>query len=88
MDDKNCQSTLCSDKNCQDTKFIHMWPVKPSYMWLAKPVILQSVYQKNKSVCDDKYCLSTYSAKSVYDDKNCQSTQCVHMWPAMKLCYM
>ena len=32
---------------CQDTKFIHMWPVKlemkkSSHMWLAKPEILQS----------------------------------------------
>ena len=35
-DDKNNQSTMCSDKNCQETKFTQMWPVKPSYMQLAK----------------------------------------------------
>ena len=29
-DDKNCLSSLCSDKNCQDTKHIHMWPVRPA----------------------------------------------------------
>ena len=46
MNDKNYQSPLCSDKNCQYTKFIHMWPVKPamkksSHMWLAKAGILK-----------------------------------------------
>ena len=50
MDDKNCLSTLCSYKNCQDTKFIHMQPVKPCCMQLAKPAILQSDYKKKKSV--------------------------------------
>ena len=58
----------CSDKKCQDTKFIHMQPVKP-VMWLAKPAILQSNCKKKKYVCDDK---------------NCQSAQWIHMWPAMK----
>ena len=28
FDDKICQSNVCSDKNCQDTKF--MWPVEPA----------------------------------------------------------
>ena len=70
-DDKNCQSTLCSDKNCKDTKFIHIQPVKPemkksSHMQLAKPATLQSDYNKMKSVCDNK---------------NCQSTLCNHMQP-------
>ena len=78
MDDNNCQSTACSDKNCQETKFIYMWPLKPiikksSHMWLAKPAILQSDYQKKKSVCDDKNHQSTKYAKSGCDDKHCQS---------------
>ena len=52
-DDKNCQSILC-DKNCQDTKFIFMWPVKPemkksSHMQLAKPAIFQSDYKKKET---------------------------------------
>ena len=71
-DEKNCQSTLCSDKNCWDTKCIHMQPVKPaktksSYMWLAKPAILQSNYKKKNQV----------KQVSVYDDKDSQSTNSV-----------
>ena len=86
--DKNFQSTLCYDKSCQ---CVHMQPLKPamksSNMWLAKPTVLQSNYKKienqvkQESVCDDKNCQSTKSAKSVCDDKNCQSTQCIHKWP-------
>ena len=83
-DEKNCQSTVCADNNCQETKFIHMWPLKPeikrsSHMWSAKPAILQSDYKKKTSVCDDKNCQSTKYAKSVCDEKNCQSNQCVHV---------
>ena len=79
--DKNCQSTSSYDKSWQDTHCVHMWPVKPamtksSHMWLAKPAILPSDYKKKNqmkhvSVCDDKNCQSTKSAKSVSDDKNC-----------------
>ena len=93
MDDRNCQSTVCSDKTCQDTKFIHMQPVQPSmkksgYMQLAKPAILQSDYKKKKCVCDDNKCQSTKAAKSVCDDKNSPATQCIHMQPAMKSSYL
>ena len=51
-DDKKCQSTLCSDKNCQDTKYIHMQLAmkKSSHMWLAKPATLQSSDKKKKYV--------------------------------------
>ena len=46
---------------------------------------------KHVSMCYDKNCQSTKSAKSVCDDKNCQPTQCIHMWPVksvMKSSYM
>ena len=77
---KNCQSTrcykkkgpvkqgsVCSDKNWQETKFIHMWPLKPemkeksSYMQLLKPAMKRATYMFNQ------------------DDKSCQSAKCVHM---------
>ena len=81
-EDKNCQSTLCYDKNCQ---CVHMWQVKPamtksSHIQLAKPAILQSNYKKGqvRPVCNDKNC---QSARSACNDKNCQSTQFKHMWP-------
>ena len=76
--DKNCQSTLCYDKNSQ---CVHMWQVKPamksSNMWLVEPGILQSSYKnENQSSkkhsyeeCNDKNCQST---KSLCDDKNYQ----------------
>ena len=39
-DDKNCQPTVCSDKKCQETQSINMWPVKPSmHMQLLKPAV-------------------------------------------------
>ena len=58
-DDKNCQSTVCSDKNCQDNRFIHMWSMtKPNHMQLPKPAMKQSIYKKFHQ-----------------DDKNCQSTK-------------
>ena len=76
MDDKNCQSTLCSDKNCQDTKFINMQPVKPamkksSHMQLAKLAILQSDYKIKNQMKQLFVC----------DDKNCQSMQHIHICP-------
>ena len=58
--DKNCQSTLCYDKNSQ---CVHMWQVKPamksSNMWLVEPGILKSSYKnenqvKQESLCDEK----------------------------------
>ena len=53
-DDKNCQNTFCSDKNSQDTKCIHMWPVKPSMtnsspIQLSRPAKLKSSYKKKES---------------------------------------
>ena len=67
---------MCSDKKCQDTKF--MWPGQPAkkkscYMQsMPRPAKLQPDYNKKNQV------------KSVCNDKNCQSTQCVNMWTAMK----
>ena len=79
-DDKTCQSNVCSIKSCQT----HMQSVtKPSYMWLAKPAIIQSIYKK--SLCNDKNCQSTKGYKKmgpirpVCHDKNCQAARCVHM---------
>ena len=76
-DDKNCQSNVCSDKNCQDTKF--MQPVqqamKNNYMQpLPRPKMLQSSYKKRKSVYDDQKCQST-----VCSDKISQETQSINM---------
>ena len=81
-DYKSCQSTksaksiLHSDENCQDTKGIHMWPVKPaiqsSNMWsmtkpnhmqLPKPAMKQSNYKKYNQ--DDKNC--QYIKKHSYE---------------------
>ena len=82
--DKNCQSSLCYDMNCQCE---HMQPMKPtmksSNMWSVEPALLHSSYKKKnqvkqESVCDDKNCQST---KSVCDDKNFQSTKAIHTWP-------
>ena len=78
-DDKSCQSTLCSGKNCQpflcdknsqSSKRVHMWSVKPA--------MKQSAYKKfnQEPVCDDKNCQST---KSLCNDKNCQSAKCADM---------
>ena len=60
-DDKNCQSPVCSDINCQETQDVHIQPVtKSNCMWLAKPASLQSASkQKNprrqQYVCDGKF---------------------------------
>ena len=91
--DKNCQSARCykkknSDKNCQGTKFIHMWSLKPemkklSYMHLSKPARKQVIHkncQSANNMCSDKN-----QVKSVCNDKNCQFTQWVSMWTAMKI---
>ena len=76
------------DKNSQSNNCVNMWSVtKTSYMGLAKPVMKQSNCKKKnqmkrQSVCDDKNCQSTKSAKSVlYSDKNSQDTKCIHMQP-------
>ena len=80
-DDKSCQSTLYYDKNCQDTQFVHMRPVKPamtklSHMQLTKPAMLQSNYKKKDqvkqvSLCYDKDCYdrSSRSHKSAQGHK-------------------
>ena len=84
-DDKNCKvnmrpvkSTVCSDKQCQDTKF--MWPVKPKMdMWsMSRPTNLQSKYKKKDqlklnqvSMNDDKNCWSPKFIQFVCSDKNC-----------------
>ena len=73
---KGIQS-LCSEKKCQGTKFIHMLPLKAgmkksSYMQLPKPA-------KEEANPDDKNCQSTRSYKKMClvrpgcNDKNCQS---------------
>ena len=79
MDDMNCQSTLGSDKDCQDTnmqpvkpgrKSSHMWSVtKSSNMQSVAPEILQSSSKQKNPVKQGFVC----------DDKNCQSTKL--MWP-------
>ena len=80
---------VCSEKNGQETKFIHMWPLKPemkksSNMQLPKP----AVQYNYTGLCNDKNCQSTrcYKKKSPMrpmcgDDKNCQENQTIHMWP-------
>ena len=94
FDDKNCQSTLCYDKRCQETQCVHIWPVKPAmkskHMWSVEPAVLPFVYKKKNqmkhiSVCDDKNCQSTKSAKYACDDRNCESIQCIHMQPASEV---
>ena len=77
MVDRNCQSTVCSGKNCQDTKYMHMWPVKAAmkksyYMQLVpRPAMLQSNYKKKDQVKDYQISMNV--------DKNCQSTVCFDM---------
>ena len=66
-------------KNCQETKLIHMWLLKPeksSIKWLLKPAVLDQY----KRLCCDKNCQTTrcYRKKCPVrpmcgDDKNCQS---------------
>ena len=52
-DDQKCQSTVCSDKNCQDNKCVNMWLVKPEmHMQLMDPA-------SYKKMCNDKNCEST-----------------------------
>ena len=77
--DHKCQSTMFSDKNCQETKLIHMWSLKPeksSIKWLPKP----AVPDQYKKLCSDKNCQSTRCYRKKHpvrpmcgDDKNCQS---------------
>ena len=47
---QECQANIISiedDKNCQSNNCVDMWSMtKTSYMWLAKPAILQSAYKK------------------------------------------
>ena len=63
---KNCQSTRCyrkpeytkCDKNCQETKSVHMWPLKLEMkkscaIQLPKPAMEQSTYKFNQ---DSKNC--------------------------------
>ena len=48
--------SVCSDKKCQETQSINMWPVKPSMdMWLSKP----TVPYKYTRLCNDRNCQST-----------------------------
>ena len=82
-DDFKSQSSMCSNKNCQEN--INMWPVMPEKnMWLPKPAVL---YQYTR-LCNDKNCQSIRcnNAKSpvrpMYGyDKNCQETLSAHMQP-------
>ena len=71
LDDKKCQSTVCSDKNCQDNKCDNMWPVTSEMdMWSVEPA-------SYKKICHDKNCQSTRCFKKmcpvrpVWNDKNC-----------------
>ena len=107
-DDKNFQVNMqpikpavCSDKQCQETPNVHMWPVKPakesnymqsvtrsSSMKTIEPEILQPSSKQNNPV---------KQVKSVCNNKNFQTTQHIHMCTAMesddmqsvtKPCYM
>ena len=54
-DDQKCQSTAYSDKNCQETQSINMWPMKLSMeMQLPKP----AVPYKYTMLYSDKNCQS------------------------------
>ena len=53
--------SMYDDKNCQSTKCVHMWVVKPATiksdpMQSVKPAMTQSIYKKfsQVSLCDDK----------------------------------
>ena len=92
FDDKICQSNVCSDKNCQDTKF--MQPVKPEMNRPSKEP-QSSFKKKHVPLCSDKNCQSTrcYRKKSpmrpMYgNDKDCQETQDVHMQPKKPISQM
>ena len=85
FDDSICQSNVCSDKNCQNTKF--MQPVK-SEMNMQSKEPKSSLKKKHVPVCSDRNCQSTrcYRRKSpvrpMYgNDKNCQEAQSVQMRP-------
>ena len=96
-----CQANDMDDKNCQVSRCVHMWPIKPTKkfnnLWSIEPAT-QSSYKK--SVCSDTNCQSTrcckkkYPVRSVCDDKNCQSTVCsdkncqTNMQPGTKPSYM
>ena len=59
--------SMCSDKNCQETQSINVWPVKPSMdMWLPKP----AVPYKYIRFCSDKNCQSTRCYKKVSSETN------------------
>ena len=37
------QGSVCSDKNCQETQSINIWPMKPPMdMWSREPAMKQS----------------------------------------------
>ena len=91
--DKNCHATtcytknnsVCSDKNCQDTKFVQ--PVKQEMNMQSKEP-QSSFKKKHVPLCNDKNCQSTrcYRNRSpmrpMYcNDKNCQENKFVQMWP-------
>ena len=85
-DDHKSQSTVCSEKNCQESQNVNMWPVKPPMnMQLSKPTRKQANHKKCefiKCLCDDRNCQSDNNmcsdknqVKHVCYDRNCQSTQ-------------
>ena len=67
---------MCSDKNCQDTKF--MQPEKPQMDMQSKGPAMQSSFKKKHvPLCSDKNCQSTRCyRKPEYTkcDKNCKKT--------------
>ena len=74
-DDKNCQvnmrpvkSKVCSDKKCQETKF--MQPVKPkiNMQSILRPAKLQSSYKRKDQV--------KFNQASMKDDLKSQSSMC------------
>ena len=75
--DDKCQSTVCFEKNCQETQIVQMQPKKPiSNMQFPKP----AVTYKYTRLCCDRNCQSAryYKKKSPVrpmcgKEKNCQS---------------
>ena len=103
-DDRSCQSTksakyiLHFDKNCQDTKGIHMWLVKPAmqssntwsvtkqcHMLLPKPAMKQTTYKMFPQ--DDKNCQSIkkYSFEECPVSPVCDDKNCQSAKP---MCYV
>ena len=70
---------LCDDKNCQVSRYVHIWPVKPAKKSNNLQSVEPAIQSSYKKLCSDKNCPSTRCYKKMNqvcgDDKNCQSTQ-------------